>query len=169
MYAVDSYPFLFSCLGLANGTSSSQLSTPKSKQSPISTPTSPGSLRKHKVLCLLYLTKPLCTRTPLNGWVRVCSAIYFRHASRPEFPFLWSLSSKPWECQQGPCFQSLSLIPLLTPSPPHVYLLPVTLTQKEEVTKVPNTPSEFMVSPNDGLEDELSDFHSNSEAEQRGR
>uniref|UniRef100_A0A452IG46 Uncharacterized protein n=1 Tax=Gopherus agassizii TaxID=38772 RepID=A0A452IG46_9SAUR len=29
----------------ANGTSSSQLSTPKSKQSPISTPTSPGSLR----------------------------------------------------------------------------------------------------------------------------
>ncbi|XP_078544932.1 neuronal migration protein doublecortin isoform X3 [Lissotriton helveticus] len=33
----------------ANGTSSSQLSTPKSKQSPISTPTSPGSLRKHKV------------------------------------------------------------------------------------------------------------------------
>ncbi|XP_041596395.1 neuronal migration protein doublecortin [Vulpes lagopus] len=32
----------------ANGTSSSQLSTPKSKQSPISTPTSPGSLRKHK-------------------------------------------------------------------------------------------------------------------------
>ncbi|XP_065772966.1 neuronal migration protein doublecortin [Muntiacus reevesi] len=34
----------------ANGTSSSQLSTPKSKQSPISTPTSPGSLRKHKGL-----------------------------------------------------------------------------------------------------------------------
>ncbi|MGH0143538.1 UNVERIFIED_CONTAM: hypothetical protein FKN15_035214 [Acipenser sinensis] len=33
-----------------NGTSSSQLSTPISKQSPISTPTSPGSLRKHKVL-----------------------------------------------------------------------------------------------------------------------
>uniref|UniRef100_A0A803TRP1 Uncharacterized protein n=1 Tax=Anolis carolinensis TaxID=28377 RepID=A0A803TRP1_ANOCA len=31
--------------GLPNGTSSSQLSTPKSKQSPISTPTSPGSLR----------------------------------------------------------------------------------------------------------------------------
>ncbi|XP_069067352.1 neuronal migration protein doublecortin isoform X4 [Pleurodeles waltl] len=36
----------------ANGTSSSQLSTPKSKQSPISTPTSPGSLRKHKDLYL---------------------------------------------------------------------------------------------------------------------
>ncbi|XP_046938114.1 neuronal migration protein doublecortin [Lynx rufus] len=35
-----------------NGTSSSQLSTPKSKQSPISTPTSPGSLRKHKDLYL---------------------------------------------------------------------------------------------------------------------
>ncbi|XP_032331165.1 neuronal migration protein doublecortin isoform X1 [Camelus ferus] len=52
----------------ANGTSSSQLSTPKSKQSPISTPTSPGSLRKHKVLCLLYLTKALCTWTFLNGW-----------------------------------------------------------------------------------------------------
>ncbi|EPQ07116.1 Calpain-6 [Myotis brandtii] len=34
----------------ANGTSSSQLSTPKSKQSPISTPTSPGSLRKHKTI-----------------------------------------------------------------------------------------------------------------------
>lgn len=61
-------PFLFSCLGLANGTSSSQLSTPKSKQSPISTPTSPGSLRKHKVLCLLYLTKPLCTWPFWNGW-----------------------------------------------------------------------------------------------------
>ncbi|XP_069468698.1 neuronal migration protein doublecortin isoform X2 [Ambystoma mexicanum] len=38
--------------GPANGTSSSQLSTPKSKQSPISTPTSPGSLRKHKDLYL---------------------------------------------------------------------------------------------------------------------
>ncbi|XP_043943823.1 neuronal migration protein doublecortin isoform X2 [Protopterus annectens] len=36
----------------ANGTSSSQISTPKSKQSPISTPTSPGSLRKHKDLYL---------------------------------------------------------------------------------------------------------------------
>ncbi|XP_072562735.1 neuronal migration protein doublecortin-like isoform X2 [Paramormyrops kingsleyae] len=37
----------------ANGTgSSSQLSTPISKQSPISTPTSPGSLRKHKDLYL---------------------------------------------------------------------------------------------------------------------
>ncbi|XP_064422737.1 neuronal migration protein doublecortin [Latimeria chalumnae] len=36
----------------SNGTSSSQLSTPKSKQSPISTPTSPGSLRKHKDLYL---------------------------------------------------------------------------------------------------------------------
>ncbi|XP_061092953.1 neuronal migration protein doublecortin-like [Conger conger] len=36
-----------------NGTaSSSQLSTPISKQSPISTPTSPGSLRKHKDLYL---------------------------------------------------------------------------------------------------------------------
>ncbi|XP_048854079.1 LOW QUALITY PROTEIN: neuronal migration protein doublecortin-like [Brienomyrus brachyistius] len=36
-----------------NGTgSSSQLSTPISKQSPISTPTSPGSLRKHKELYL---------------------------------------------------------------------------------------------------------------------
>lgn len=61
LYAIDFYAFLFSWLGLANGTSSSQLSTPKSKQSPISTPTSPGSLRKHKVLCLLYLTKHLCT------------------------------------------------------------------------------------------------------------
>ncbi|MBN3323641.1 DCX protein, partial [Atractosteus spatula] len=41
----------------ANGTSSSQLSTPISKQSPISTPTSPGCLRKHKVYnfaCLLF-------------------------------------------------------------------------------------------------------------------
>ncbi|XP_006528761.1 neuronal migration protein doublecortin isoform X3 [Arvicanthis niloticus] len=40
----------------ANGTSSSQLSTPKSKQSPISTPTSPGSLRKHKVDLYLPLS-----------------------------------------------------------------------------------------------------------------
>uniref|UniRef100_A0A8C5RRD1 Uncharacterized protein n=1 Tax=Laticauda laticaudata TaxID=8630 RepID=A0A8C5RRD1_LATLA len=48
-------------LSTANGTSSSQLSTPKSKQSPISTPTSPGSLRKHKVLRFLYLTKPPST------------------------------------------------------------------------------------------------------------
>lgn len=46
------------CFLPANGTSSSQLSTPKSKQSPISTPTSPGSLRKHKVLRFLYLTTP---------------------------------------------------------------------------------------------------------------
>lgn len=119
LYAVDSYPFLFSCLGLANGTSSSQLSTPKSKQSPISTPTSPGSLRKHKVLCLLYLTKPLCTPTSLSGWVRVCSASYFNNASRPKFPFLWSLSLKPWESQQGPNFQSLSFIPL-TAHPSHL-------------------------------------------------
>uniref|UniRef100_W5N8X9 Doublecortin n=1 Tax=Lepisosteus oculatus TaxID=7918 RepID=W5N8X9_LEPOC len=37
---------------IANGTSSSQLSTPISKQSPISTPTSPGCLRKHKDLYL---------------------------------------------------------------------------------------------------------------------
>ncbi|KPP77826.1 neuronal migration protein doublecortin-like [Scleropages formosus] len=37
----------------ANGTaSSSQISTPVSKQSPISTPTSPGNLRKHKDLYL---------------------------------------------------------------------------------------------------------------------
>ncbi|XP_077746054.1 neuronal migration protein doublecortin isoform X1 [Canis aureus] len=44
----------------ANGTSSSQLSTPKSKQSPISTPTSPGSLRKHKELLCYIASYCLC-------------------------------------------------------------------------------------------------------------
>ncbi|XP_068388773.1 neuronal migration protein doublecortin [Eschrichtius robustus] len=62
----------------ANGTSSSQLSTPKSKQSPISTPTSPGSLRKHKgyqrpeaaeglLFPPLSAVQPLCGPGP--GWV----------------------------------------------------------------------------------------------------
>lgn len=56
----------------ANGTSSSQLSTPKSKQSPISTPTSPGSLRKHKVLRFLYLTTSVSSV--------VCSDVYIIQA-----------------------------------------------------------------------------------------
>lgn len=93
-YAVDFYPFLFSCLGLANGTSSSQLSTPKSKQSPISTPTSPGSLRKHKVLCLLYLTIPLYTWTFLLAWLRFslpsASMAYQGYNFFSSGPLVWS-------------------------------------------------------------------------------
>ncbi|XP_059942403.1 neuronal migration protein doublecortin [Mesoplodon densirostris] len=54
----------------ANGTSSSQLSTPKSKQSPISTPTSPGSLRKHKeqALCQALGLEMNLTQSLSSKW-----------------------------------------------------------------------------------------------------
>lgn len=93
--------FAFSCLALANGTSSSQLSTPKSKQSPISTPTSPGSLRKHKVLCLLYLTKLLCTKSFLKGGIEVCSpTVLSELILKSELTFIDSMKLKYQEFRQ---------------------------------------------------------------------
>lgn len=142
-------------LGLANGTSSSQLSTPKSKQSPISTPTSPGSLRKHKVLCLLYLTKPLYTCTFFIGLVTVFSSISFNSTSKLEFLFIWSISVKPWESQQGPSFHSLLCIPLIPGlfTPDYIY-------PKGRGTRIPNMHSEQIIDSGDGMSTCLS----NSEA-----